>query len=135
MDRKSGDVTPLAFPKEDSNYRQFGEFRALALDGEGNVWIGTYKHGVYVYDREAGDFTHLSTSDGLSHPEIHAIFKDSKGNMWVGTGSGVNLWSSEKRSFVQFESDSHQKAGLLGSIVEDIHETSEGQIWVAHKGT
>lgn len=131
VDRKSGDVTPLVFPKEDSNYRQFGEFRALALDGKGNVWIGTYKHGVYVYDRETGDFTHLSTSDGLSHPEIHAIFKDSKGNMWVGTGSGVNLWSSENRSFVQFESDTHQKAGLLGSVVEDIHETSEGQIWVA----
>ena len=131
VNRKNGNVSRLEYPREDSKYRQFREFRALALDNEGNVWIGTYKHGIYIYNVQSGAFEHLSTTDGLAHPEIHAIVNDSQGNMWIGTGSGVNLWSIQDNTFTQIEYNKDHNAGLLGSIVEDIHETKNGQIWIA----
>nr|WP_233095013.1 hybrid sensor histidine kinase/response regulator [Alteromonas sp. IB21] len=131
VDRKSDEIKHITYPRTDSNYRQFTEFRSLALDDKGRVWIGTYKHGVFVYDEKADAFRHLTAKDGLSHPETHVIYKDSKGNMWVGTGGGINLWASEKERFISFNSAKSQQNGLLGNIVEDIHETKNGQIWVA----
>ncbi|WP_334020436.1 hybrid sensor histidine kinase/response regulator [Alteromonas sp. S015] len=131
VNRKSGRVSRLEYPKGDSNYRQFSEFRALALDNEDNLWIGTYKHGVYIYNVQTGVFKHISTRDGLAHPEIHVLVNDAQGNMWIGTGSGVNLWSTQSSKFVQIEHTDNHNAGLLGNIVEDIHEAKNGQIWVA----
>lgn len=131
VDRKSDEIKHITFPQTDRNYRQFTEFRSLALDDRGRVWIGTYKHGVFVYDEKADAFRHLTVEDGLSHPETHIIYKDSEDNMWVGTGGGINLWSSEEERFIPFKSATNQQNGLLGNIVEDIHETKNGQIWVA----
>jgi len=131
VDRQNKQVKHIRYPRTDSNYRQFREFRSLALDSKGDVWIGTYKHGVFVYKQNSDEFLHLTAKDGLSHPETHVIFKDSNDNMWVGTGGGVNLWLSETERFVPFNSVTHEQRGLLGSIVEDIHETNDGHIWVA----
>ncbi|WP_334048688.1 hybrid sensor histidine kinase/response regulator [Alteromonas gracilis] len=131
VDLKSDEIKHITFPQTDSNYRQFAEFRSIALDDKGRVWIGTYKHGVFIYDVKADAFRHLTVKDGLSHPETHIIFKDSEGNMWVGTGGGINLWSSEEERFIPFKSATNQQSGLLGNIVEDIHETQNGQIWIA----
>lgn len=131
VDRKSDEIEHITFPQTDRNYRQFTEFRSLALDDKDRVWIGTYKHGVFVYDEKADAFRHLTVKDGLSHPETHIIYKDSEGNMWVGTGGGINLWSSEEERFIPFKSATNQQNGLLGNIVEDIHETQNGQIWIA----
>lgn len=131
VDRKIDEIKHITFPQTDRNYRQFTEFRSLALDDRGRLWIGTYKHGVFVYDEKADAFRHLTVEDGLSHPETHIIYKDSEGNMWVGTGGGINLWSSEEERFIPFKSATNQQSGLLGNIVEDIHETQNGQIWVA----
>lgn len=131
IDRNSKEVNRIEYPKTDSLYRQFREFRALEVDNEGNVWIGTYKHGIYIYNKNSREFRHITTKDGLTHPEIHTIFKDTQGNMWVGTGEGVNLWLTESKAFIQFGDSESQFGSLVDSIVEDIHETSTGQIWVA----
>lgn len=131
VDRVSNTVSRIEYPKTDSSYRQFREFRALELDDEGNVWIGTYKHGIYVYNKNSRKFRHLTRKDGLTHPEIHTILKDSKGNMWVGTGKGINLWSNESSRFINVGDSESQLVNLVDSIVEDIHETSSGQIWIA----
>ncbi|WP_394223250.1 two-component regulator propeller domain-containing protein [Alteromonas gracilis] len=131
VDTNNGTIERIAYPKLDGNFRQFGEFRALELDNKGNVWIGTYKHGIYIYNKNTRSFRHLLVSDGLSHPEIHVIVKDSNENMWVGTGGGVNLWSPESESFHQFDFEANPQKTLLGDIVEDIHEAQNGQIWIA----
>lgn len=131
VDRRTKAISRIEYPKTDSNYRQFREFRALELDNDGNVWIGTYKHGIYVYNKLSGEFKHLTTKDGLTHPEIHSLHKDASGNMWVGTGGGVNLWSVDSKSFAYFSGAEGQTGSLVDSIVEDIHQTSDGQVWIA----
>ena len=131
VDRRTRAISRIEYPKTDSNYRQFREFRALELDNDGNVWIGTYKHGIYVYNKLSGDFKHLTTKDGLTHPEIHSLYKDASGNIWVGTGGGVNLWSVDRKSFAYFSGAEGQTGSLVDSIVEDIHQTSNGQVWIA----
>jgi diguanylate cyclase (GGDEF)-like protein len=128
---KTKQVELVEYPKSDPNYMEFREVRALNTDQYGNLWIGTYKNGVYRYDPLTKTFTHLDDSFGLSHPEVLKIFKDSEQNIWVGTGYGLNLWEEENQRFIFFTSDNNQIDSLLGNIVQDIHQARNGEIWIA----
>ena len=46
--------------------------------------------------------------------------------MWVGTGDGVNLWEESTQQFTTFQNDPDNPHSLLGSIIQDIHETENG---------
>ena len=131
LDLNTQEVYPIRYPASDQNYKNFREFRTLALDNHDNLWIGTYKHGVYIYHTQRQSFSHLDTSVGLSHPEVLEIFRDSHGDMWVGTGDGVNLWQESTQQFITFKNDPDNPHSLLGSIIQDIHETENGNIWIA----
>ncbi len=65
----------LKYPKSDPNYNEFRELQALNTGQYGNLWIGTYKNGVYRYDPLTKFFMHVDASLGLSHPEVWEIFK------------------------------------------------------------
>lgn len=121
----------LIYPKSDPNHKEFRELRAMSMDQYGNLWIGTYKNGVYRYDPSTKTFTHLNESMGLSHPEVLEIFKDSEQNMWVGTGNGVNLWHDDNQRFISFKSNENIADSLLGNIVQDVHQSRNGQIWIS----
>ena len=121
----------LKYPKSDPSYNEFRELRALNTDKYGNLWIGTYKNGVYRYDPLTKSFNHLDDSFGLSHPEVLEIFKDNAQNIWVGTGDGVNLWDESNKQFISFKSEHNNKDSLLGTIVQDIHQSKDGEIWIA----
>ena len=73
-----------------------------AADGE--VWVGTYG-GRLAYqsflDDDAG-LVHPSAG-GLSHPIVSAFAEDASGRVWIGTeGGGINCWSKEEHSFVDY---------------------------------
>jgi len=123
-------VELIQYPKSDPNHKEFRELRALNTDQYGNIWIGTYKNGVYCYDPLTKKFTHLDDSFGLSHPEVLEIFKDNEQNMWVGTGDGLNLWQAANQQFMSFTSNS-KVGSLLGKEVQDVHQAKDGKIWIA----
>ncbi|MBE0356984.1 hypothetical protein PPHE_b0199 [Pseudoalteromonas phenolica O-BC30] len=127
----TGEVKQITYPKDDPNHKEFREIRALNSDRFGNIWIGTYKNGVYTYNPKTGQFKHLDSAYGLTHPEVLEIFRDNKNNMWIGTGDGANLWQEDMQFFMPFKSNRYNPDSLLGSIVQDIHQTKEGEIWIA----
>ncbi|WP_245560595.1 ligand-binding sensor domain-containing diguanylate cyclase [Colwellia piezophila] len=127
---KSKQIDFFKYPKSDPNHREFRELRALNIDQYGNLWIGTYKNGIYRYDPLVKTFSHLDDSLGLSHPEVMEIFKDSQQNIWVGTGNGLNLWDDINQRFISFKSD-NKADRLLGKIIQDVHQSRDGKIWVA----
>ncbi|TMP25666.1 diguanylate cyclase [Pseudoalteromonas rubra] len=131
FDLDSHEAELIRYPKDDPNHREFREIRALAVDKQGDLWIGTYKNGVYIYSPDTSTFRHLDPSYGLSHPEVLTIYKDNSHNMWVGTGNGVNLWLEKEQIFQPFTNNIYREDSLLGSIVHDIHQTQDGQIWIA----
>ncbi|MBQ4879006.1 response regulator [Pseudoalteromonas luteoviolacea] len=123
--------TLISYPKSDPSYSEFREIRALSVDKDGHLWVGTYKNGVYIYNPKLNEFKHLGEEYGLSHPEVLTIYKDKSQNIWVGTGNGVNLWVDEAKGFKSFVNTKDSDNSLLGSIVQDIYETQNGYIWIA----
>ncbi|GMM84034.1 response regulator [Pseudoalteromonas sp. MTN2-4] len=131
FDLVTRNIELITYPKNDPGHKEFREIRALSADTLGKIWIGTYKNGVYTYDPQQRKFTHLDSTYGLTHPEVLEIFRDDKGNMWVGTGDGANLWQEDMQFFMPFKNNRYNPDSLLGSIVQDIHQTQSGEIWVA----
>ncbi|KZN67284.1 hypothetical protein N478_17835 [Pseudoalteromonas luteoviolacea S4060-1] len=129
LDTKTSEL--IRYPSTEPYYREFREIRALSSDKHGNLWIGTYKNGVYLYTPSTNNFKHLDASYGLSHPEVLTIYKDKSQNIWVGTGDGVNLWVESSEKFKSFVNDAYKTDSLLGSIVQDIHQSQDGAIWIA----
>jgi len=59
----------------------------VSLDGK--LWIGTSKHGVFVYDRNGTCLAHYTFESGLPGDSIKDIKVSADGNIWVATEGGV----------------------------------------------
>ncbi|OAV45281.1 hybrid sensor histidine kinase/response regulator transcription factor [Lewinella sp. 4G2] len=97
------------------------DLRALALaeDGRGRLWIGTYGHGVLVLDPNANKVVMHLEEEG----RIRGVTSDRHGNIWYGAiGSLAHYQTSEDR-FVRFSTESK-----VTRLTED---TTQNKIWLA----
>ena len=60
---------------------------AVHRDRDGNLWIGTYSHGLFRVG--GGGIAAYGLADGLLNPTIRAIFEDDEGSIWIGSNGGL----------------------------------------------
>lgn len=68
------------------------EIRAIAEDGDGNIWIGSYTMGVYVLTPDAQEIVAHYTSDNSSMPcntVMSLAWDDVNRVMYIGTAEGL----------------------------------------------
>jgi len=96
--------------------------KAIAVDGEGNIWFGT-SNGVSVFDGE--NWTTYGTSDGLVNRFVTAIAIDEEDNKWFGTYSkGVSKFDGTNwTTYNAFNS------GLAFDAITSIAVDQAGNIW------
>ena len=68
--------------------------REIFEDSKGNIWIGSGKEGVCLYD--GSTFTYFSQEDGLSHNQVRAVYEDENGLIWFECGHGLSNYDGEK---------------------------------------
>jgi ligand-binding sensor domain-containing protein/signal transduction histidine kinase len=100
------------------------------------LWIGTFDHGLYRYDRTAQSLQQINPVTGdegsLSSNWVSCIFSDSRGWLWVGTiGGGINLLRAPfgKGPF-QFRKFGLAQ-GLQSAVINKILEDEKGDIWAS----
>jgi hypothetical protein len=64
------------------------DVRAIAIDGQGNKWIGTWGAGLVKFDGIKWTVYNTSNS-GLPGNYVQAIAIDEGGNKWIGTDGGL----------------------------------------------
>lgn len=104
---------------------------AIAGDAAGYLWLGHESGGVTRYhpDLNVFDlFRHQPQSpQSLSSDRVRALYVDSRDRVWVGTlGGGLNRYDRDNARFVRYAYGVGEKAG----VVWDLHEDSDGAIWV-----
>jgi ligand-binding sensor domain-containing protein len=75
-----------------TNYTEFGLINktvyALAIDAQGNKWVGT-QQGISRFDGK--NWTAFTTANsGLINNWINSIVIDANGNKWIGTWTGLS---------------------------------------------
>lgn len=119
------------------NYNKKGNYffegrciQKLLEDLNGNIWIGTYQNGLWIYNPKSKTFTKVKTSDsfGKHSPDTRFLFKDSKNRIWVSTGTAINVFSNNQKLLAIYD---YNARGLSGSISQSICQDRKGSIWIA----
>ena len=62
--------------------------KALAIDGRGWVWAGTF-NGVYVFDTQKNKMYRYGKAEGMTNEMIQDVIVDKFGNVWITTANGL----------------------------------------------
>jgi signal transduction histidine kinase/ligand-binding sensor domain-containing protein/DNA-binding response OmpR family regulator len=102
---------------------------ALTIDNDNNLWIGTYTEGVMALNLATGrmrQYTQSSSANSLDNSSSYAIHLDKHGRIWVATMEGLNLYDKKQDAFIRI--------GKTYSIIIDIDEDKDGNLWLASQG-
>lgn len=124
----------------DSNSLPGDEVRAVYVDRNDNVWVGTNK-GLALFNREKENFTVFNEA-GSPGSYIFSIVQLEDGRLWIGTEKGgINILDIKQNMFtpsqqVKFEniSFSDDRTGLSNPTIRSIYQDSFQNIWIATYG-
>ncbi|MEM1263333.1 MAG: two-component regulator propeller domain-containing protein [Pseudomonadota bacterium] len=107
--------------------------RALWLDSDGTLWIGTAENGL-VRRTVDGSIDQVSAAGDvdrrLSDATVNAIRRLSDGALWVGTENGLDLVDSETLQVTSYGKTVGQVYGLRDNNIQSIFEDEAGLLWV-----
>lgn len=115
------------------------EARALEVDHNDNIWVGTKEGHLYCYSpawEPLHHITHLPSGRPLG--PIYTIKEDSHHNLWVGTkGDGAyRLTPNQKGGFTfkHLHHEEHNPRSLSNDQIYSIAEDKRGKMWIATYG-
>jgi ligand-binding sensor domain-containing protein len=96
----------------------------LLADNDENMWISNDGNGIFKYKN--GNFTQLTTDNGLTDNNASASLLDEKGNIWISSFYGGTS-KFDGTAFTNFTKNGIIEGIETGSFMED----SRGNIWFA----
>ena len=104
--------------------RIWSRIRFEQPDGEGGLWLAYVDSGV-IHIGAAGEFSLLTTKDGLPSSRVRTMMQDREGNVWASFERG-GLARIRPRLFQSVGS----RDGLADSVATSVCEDAGGDIWV-----
>jgi ligand-binding sensor domain-containing protein len=96
----------------------------IVPSNDGAMWLATTHGALRLAD---GEWTRLTTLDGLASDFIQDIYQDAAGTLWFATAEGVSRYDG--KCFVNFT----LKDELPDRAVLAIYPDPEGSLWFATK--
>ncbi|WP_440827328.1 two-component regulator propeller domain-containing protein [Pedobacter sp. 22163] len=101
--------------------------RTLVEDSHGNLWVGTYGQGLYIFDHNRKLIKKIAKGQGIGSNTINYLFRDRSNNIWIATNEGLALQSANREmgnleNIVFPESDAWL---TVNAIAQDLN----GNIW------
>ncbi len=110
--------------------------QGITSDRENNIWISTYRSGLYVIHNVNGEpsIEHFQNdprdAGSISSNDVFTIFEDSNGRIWVGTeNKGLNEYDRKSGKFIRYYSDPFDEHSLSHNSVWSIGEDHTGNLW------
>jgi ligand-binding sensor domain-containing protein/signal transduction histidine kinase len=134
--------TPEALNRIDRKAGQYTSYRLMAgpasrtdvitirEDLSGNLWVGTYGHGLLRFDRRTGQFKTYRHDPAdpysLSNDFVSRLLVDHNGTVWAGTGDGLNRLDAATGRFTTYSLGPQGGNSFYLELVED----RAGALWL-----
>lgn len=107
--------------------------QTIAFDAYGQLWVGTYGQGLYIFDQNGELLGKVNSANGLTSNAVSHIIPDSRGRIWVATRDGIVMMPDPKSPTVVRQIDENKKLSnsCIRAIIED---KSTGNIWMSTNG-
>lgn len=125
--------------KLNDEYGLYSDFvNCLLADNEGNVWVGTEKGGINLYNIFQKQFEFFENEPGnnnsLSHNTINSILEDDK-YIWIGTaGGGLNKYNKKTGRFTNFRNSADNNNTISNDFITAIFEENKNNLWIGTWG-
>ncbi len=107
---------------------------SLALDADGNVWLGSESEGLFRYDPDTGAWIgfprDLSTPESMQSNKAQALMVDASGVVWVGHELGASLLDTHAKQFFHYNHRVGDPNSLSNSTIWSITEDPDGFVWL-----
>ncbi len=97
--------------------------QSILEDPIGNIWMGTYKNGLWHYNTVTQKFKPVPLPDVI---DVRKLFQDSKNRIWVSTDVALYVFDQNLREIAKFP---NHKNGL-GAIVKSMAEIKDYGLWL-----
>ncbi len=110
---------------------------ALESDGNGSVWLGTDRNGVFHYNWVENRITgHLRVRDNQKQDvAVFDLMQDTAGRLWIATdGGGLQLYHTGTGEVRYFAFNDFDETSLSHNIVMKVFADPNHLIWVGTDG-
>ena len=108
--------------------------RAITIDANDNIWIGTRYNGVYRFECKDGEFRSVAqytTRTGLTDNFVYTLSCDSNNTIWIGTQTGLDkIFLKNDHYIIGNVSKNNNFFQTVGKIVT----TKNNTVWALTNG-
>ena len=125
-----------------SEVDSIGETVCFCEDSVGNLWIGSYGTGLFVYNDLEQRFYQFKDVEGRYVPtsRITDVTTDRQGKLWIAThGAGMACvdsvdWTNQDLYLRFFKCDEAEPEGFSRQAVNVIYPDSKNNLWFSNRG-
>ncbi len=117
---------------------------SLALDKEGNLWVGTLDRGLNLIKSDDLNKTKIHfepiqndplVANSLNSNLIYSLYVSSDNLLWVGTiGAGVNIYNPEQKRFAHYKFRDPNEDLSNSNFIRSVYVDDENRIWTGTHG-
>lgn len=108
------------------------DFQTILNDDKGNMWLGTFKNGVIVLDKNGKEIANIvhnpENNQSLPNNDVRCLFQDKNRKIWIGTQRGIALFNPKN-----FRAEKIIKLNNNTGI-RVIKEDEDGLMWIGTYG-
>lgn len=127
------DKVEWVFRPSEARYRIGADLiTEIAVDHQGNLWLGSGGEGVYHWEPNAERFVNVSAKQGnLSDSHVWSMLETQDNQVWLGTERGINLYNFNSGQAQQFLTGKHPQAPQEQVLVLRIRQLDEQRLLLA----
>jgi ligand-binding sensor domain-containing protein/signal transduction histidine kinase len=107
------------------------QYRSIAEDASGALWLATSSRGVQRFDPRTGTFRVFDAELRAAHPpghnRVNSVHVDRAGTVWAATFRGLGKLDPRDATFTSYAS----RSGLPADTVLGILEEDDGRLWLS----
>ncbi len=111
--------------------RSLVQYRSIAEDASGALWLASASRGVHRFDPQTGMFrafdAELRAVQPPGHNRVNAVHVDRAGMVWAATFRGLGKLDPRSATFTSYAA----RSGLPADLVVGILEEDDGRLWIS----